>query len=275
MNSNDLMPLLAALLLGASLFLAFAWGASRLPRVRRVSAKGIKSWLAVKVEPRIPVLYSAHLAKLLRKCAAPPEERPARIVAEQLFNAVLIVPPLFLALRSLALPVALLLLAAPYLELRKRVRNRERALTRALPFALDLLTLGVEAGLDFAAAMKRAVDSCGQSALTEELSLLLRELQMGRRRDEALRALGERVGLPSVTSLTAALIQADRVGTPLGRTLRFQSAQLRQERSMRAEKLAGEAPVKLLFPLVACFFPTLFLILFGPILFSFVFGGAR
>jgi tight adherence protein C len=80
--------------------------------------------------------------------------------------------------------------------------------------------------------------------------------------------MSERVQLPALTSFTAALIQADRMGTSLGKVLRIQATQLRIERTNRAEKLANEAPVKMLFPLIACIFPTVFMVLFGPIIYQ-------
>src|SRR5262249_50717400 len=98
-------------------------------------------------------------------------------------------------------------------------------------------------------------------------------LKMGKTREEALKSMIARVNLPSLTAFVSALIQADKMGTSLGKVLRIQSSQLRIERTQRAEKLANEAPVKMLFPLVACIFPTVFMILFGPIAFAFIFGG--
>ena len=148
---------------------------------------------------------------------------------------------------------------------RDRVRARHRAVARALPYGLDLLTLSVEAGLDFPAALAKVVDKGRSGPLAEELSVVLKELRLGKTREEALRNLARRVDLPALTSFVQALVHADRMGTPLGKVLRILSTQLRIERSQRAEKLANEAPVKLLLPLVLFIFPTLFLMLFGPL----------
>jgi tight adherence protein C len=153
----------------------------------------------------------------------------------------------------------------PLLWLRDRVRARHRAIARALPYGLDLLTLSVEAGLDFPAALAKVVDKGRSGPLADELSVVLKELRLGKTREEALRNLARRVDLPALTSFVQALIHADRMGTPLGKVLRILSTQLRIERSQRAEKLANEAPVKLLLPLVLFIFPTLFLMLFGPL----------
>jgi tight adherence protein C len=160
----------------------------------------------------------------------------------------------------------------PEIWLRDQVTKRHFKITRELPYNLDLLTLSVEAGLDFQAAVDTVVKKGRQGPLTGEFSLMLREMRMGKTRQEALRGISERVGLAPLSSFVAALIQADRMGTSLGKVLRIQSTQLRIERTQRAEKLANEAPVKMLFPLIACIFPTVFLVLFSPIIFQFVFG---
>lgn len=152
------------------------------------------------------------------------------------------------------------------------VAKRHRLITRALPYNLDLLTLAVEAGMDFQAAVSKVVEKGIQGPLVDELNYMLSLLKVGRTREEALRIMEERINLPSITSFVNALIQADRMGTSLGKVLRIQSETLRDQRSQRAEKLAQEAPVKMLFPLIAFIFPTVFMVLFGPIIFQFIFG---
>jgi tight adherence protein C len=162
----------------------------------------------------------------------------------------------------------------PYQWLNDKITKRHFAITRALPYNLDLLTLSVEAGLDFTAALAKVVEKGKGGPLRDEFKLVLKQLKMGKTREEALKSLISRVDLPALTSFVSALIQADRMGTSLGKVLRIQSTQLRIERTQRAEKLANEAPVKMLFPLIACIFPTVFMVLFGPIIFRFVFGDA-
>jgi tight adherence protein C len=154
-----------------------------------------------------------------------------------------------------------------------QVKKRHFLVTRALPYNLDLLTLSVEAGLDFTAALGKVVDKGKGGPLRDEFILVIKQLKMGKTREEALKSLIARVDLPALTSFVSALIQADRMGTSIGKVLRIQSTQLRIERTQRAEKLANEAPVKMLFPLIACIFPTVFMVLFGPIVFRFTFGG--
>ncbi|MCX7958649.1 MAG: type II secretion system F family protein [Deltaproteobacteria bacterium] len=160
----------------------------------------------------------------------------------------------------------------PIIWLRDMVAKRHRLITRALPYNLDLLTLSVEAGMDFQAAVSKVVEKGIQGPLVDELNYMLSLLKVGRTREEALRIMDERISLPAITSFVNALIQADRMGTSLGKVLRIQSETLRDQRAQRAEKLAQEAPVKMLFPLIVFIFPTVFMVLFGPIIFQFFFG---
>ncbi|MBL8940646.1 MAG: type II secretion system F family protein [Archangium sp.] len=169
---------------------------------------------------------------------------------------------------------ALIGLFYPIIWINDKVTKRHLAISRALPFNLDLLTLSVEAGLDFTAALAKVVEKGKHGPLREELNLVLKQLKMGKTREEALKSMILRVDLPALTQFVTALIQADKMGTSLGKVLRIQSTQLRIERTQRAEKLANEAPVKMLFPLIACIFPTVFMVLFGPIVFAFVFNNA-
>jgi tight adherence protein C len=159
----------------------------------------------------------------------------------------------------------------PNLWLRDRIAKRHHAIIRALPYNLDLLTLAVEAGLDFAQAVGKVVEKGRQGPLADELRLVLRNIKLGKTREESLRSMAERVQLPALSSFTSALIQADRMGTSLGKILRIQATQLRIERTNRAEKLANEAPVKMLFPLIFFIFPTIFGVIFGPLIYQFIF----
>ncbi|MGO8705539.1 MAG: type II secretion system F family protein [Candidatus Brocadiia bacterium] len=153
----------------------------------------------------------------------------------------------------------------PLLWVRGRIRQRQDEIRRNLPYALDLLTLSVEAGLDFTQAMTRIVKKLGNSALAAELGQTVRDIHLGRTRVQALRELSHRVDLTELNSLVGALIQADELGSSLGPILRIQADQLRVRRSQAAEKLAMEAPVKILLPLILFIFPTIFIMIFGPI----------
>jgi tight adherence protein C len=215
----------------------------------------------------------------LRKAGRPRDLSAARLVALMQAGAAMFLGcgtalSLWLGLGPgicLACPLAGALY--PLIWVRDRVRARHRAIARALPYALDLLMLSVEAGLDFSAALTKVVEKGRAGPLAQELSVVLKELKLGKSREEALRNLQRRVDLPALTSFVHALVHADRMGTPLGKVLRVLSTELRVERTHRAEKLANEAPVKLLLPLVLCIFPTLFLMLFGPLAHQMLFQG--
>jgi len=167
---------------------------------------------------------------------------------------------------SLPVPVALLVGAAqPLMWLRRTLERRRRSIRKLLPFALDLLTLSVEAGLDFSSALARLVPKLGSAPLAFELRQMLRDMRLGKSRPDALRELADRLHMPEVAGFTGSMIQAEELGADLGPVLRVQAEQMRNDRSNRAEKKAMEAPVKILFPLIAFIFPTVFLILFGGI----------
>jgi tight adherence protein C len=173
-------------------------------------------------------------------------------------------------LAAAALPLDLLGLALLYLQpslwLRKAVATRQRAILRSLPFVLDLLTLSVEAGMDFISALQRNCQSRKLDALNEELLRMTKEIQVGLSRREALKNMADRVRQSDLRSVAFALIQADELGVSIGAILRIQSEQLRSRRFDRAEKLAHEAPTKMLGPLMLCIFPAVFIILLGPVL---------
>jgi tight adherence protein C len=154
----------------------------------------------------------------------------------------------------------------PTTWLRKTIQRRHSEIRRTLPFVLDLLTLSVEAGMDFMSALQRNNEHRQIDALGEELIQVVREIQLGKTRRGALRDMALRVNLQELRAVVNALVQADELGVSIGSILRIQSDQIRQRRFERAEKLANEAPVKMLFPLLVFIFPSVFLILLGPII---------
>ena len=169
-------------------------------------------------------------------------------------------------------PAAALLLAAvlasvgflvPDLLLYNAGQKREALMRRALPDALDLMTIPVEAGLGFdAAVLKVARNTTGP--LAQELSRLLQEMQLGMGRMAAMRAMGERSTIKELRSFCQAMVQADQLGVPIGRVLRIQSKEMRVRRRQSAEEKAQKVPVKIMVPLVLCILPSLFLIVLGP-----------
>ena len=157
------------------------------------------------------------------------------------------------------------LYAYPLMWIKRELKARHFSIRRSLPFVLDLLTLSVEAGMDFMSALQRNVERGRIDPLNEELIRVIREIQLGKTRREALRAMSRRVKLSDLRSVVNALAQADELGVSIGSILRIQADQIRLRRFERAERLANEAPVKLLFPLLFFIFPSVFLVLLGPI----------
>ena len=154
----------------------------------------------------------------------------------------------------------------PSLWFKQTIRARQKSIQRAMPFMIDLLTLSVEAGIDFMSAIQRATSGRKMDPLNEELIRVSHEIRLGTTRQKALRNLAARVDMPDMRSFCFALIQADKLGVGIGSILRIQSDQMRQKRFDRAERLANEAPVKMLFPLMLFIFPAVFIVLLGPIL---------
>ncbi|MBB5606645.1 MULTISPECIES: type II secretion system F family protein [unclassified Janthinobacterium] len=157
--------------------------------------------------------------------------------------------------------------------LRDCIARRKSELHKTLPFYLDLITLCVEAGLNLPGALNQAALKGPKGTLCDEIKRVLRDVRNGKVRADALRAMSERVQEPAVSSFITAMIQAERIGMNLGPVLRAQADQRRSERFLRAEKLAMEAPVKLLFPLIAFIFPCTFIVLFFPIVIQFMHSG--
>lgn len=161
----------------------------------------------------------------------------------------------------------------PAIWLKDRIDVRRCQALKSLPFMLDLITLCVESGLTLTGAIGQAVDKGPAGALKDEFARLLRDVRAGKPRSDALRELAARMDMPAVSNFVATLIQADATGMSLGPILRAQADQRRIERFARAEKLAMEAPVKMLFPLIAFIFPCVFAILLFPIVMKFMASG--
>ncbi len=141
--------------------------------------------------------------------------------------------------------------------------RRQQRIARDLPDALDLLTLSVEAGLGFDAALAQ-VAATMPGALSREIARLLHEMQMGMRRADALRALGSRTRVPELRTVSTALVQAGELGIPIAGVLREQASDMRLKRRQRAEEQAQKVPVKVTVPLILCLFPALFIVVIGP-----------
>ena len=152
---------------------------------------------------------------------------------------------------------------APNLYLYQKGYDRTNQMQRDLPDALDLLSISVEAGLGFDAALSQVARNT-TGPLAQELARVLQEMQIGLGRSSALRALGERSTLPDLRSFTSAMVQADAFGIPISKVLRVQSDEIRLKRRQRAEEAAQKVPVKIMIPLVLFILPTLFIAVLGP-----------
>jgi tight adherence protein C len=153
----------------------------------------------------------------------------------------------------------------PLIWLRDHAERREREVFRALPFLLDVLTLALEAGSNLGAALAIAVDRLHPGALRDEMGHVLQDLRAGRPRTEAFAALADRIRLPAIASLVAALQIAERQGASLGSVLRAQAQASRAARWLRAERQAMQAPVRMMLPLTVCIFPGTFAVLLFPV----------
>ena len=163
----------------------------------------------------------------------------------------------------------------PCLWIRGQILSRQQAIRLAMAPAVDLISISVEAGLDFIASISRVVDRSSSGPLAEEFRLMLHEIQMGQSRAQALRSLADRIDDMSVSSFAAVLIQADRLGTSIGPALKAQAVKLRTERFQAAERIGAAASQKILFPLVFFIIPAVFVVIFAPIVLQFLFGGMK
>lgn len=149
----------------------------------------------------------------------------------------------------------------PELWLKEATDKRNRTIFRDLPFYLDIIVLSVEAGTNFTGGLNQAVSKAPDGPLRQEFSRVLRDVRAGKPRAESLRALSDRVSSDGINSVVSSIIQAEKIGSSLGPVLKAQSDQLRTSRFLKAEKMAMEAPVKLLGPLIMFIFPNTFLII--------------
>lgn len=155
----------------------------------------------------------------------------------------------------------------PDMLLNSKEKQRKDMILKGLPDVLDLLSVSVEAGLGFDAALQKVVEKT-KGPLAAEFEQTLQEINIGKQRREALRDLAERVDVNDVTVFIGAVIQADQLGVSITNVLRLQSGQVRANRRMRAEEKAQQAPVKILIPLVLFVFPTILIVLLGPAIIS-------
>jgi tight adherence protein C len=303
MSDLDLLPILGAAAIAAVLaWLAVRAVVASVPEGdRRWRERPPGAWrlafplaspLAALIAPILPPRWQAGASRALRQAGLDGALDAAHVFATSLLGAVLsgaalvavawAVPDGVLPWRASTTaartgaesgglsPIAVAVAAAigawlPLSSLRERRSARLRAVGRALPFYLDVITLSVESGANLTGALQHAVAKGPPGPLRLELERVLRDVRAGRTRAESLRAMADRLDLPSVASWVAALLAAERHGSGLGPILRAQAEQRRTERFQQAEKLAMKAPVKMLFPLLVFIFPCTFVLLFFPV----------
>jgi len=161
----------------------------------------------------------------------------------------------------------------PELSLRSRISRRQREIVRYLPDALDLLVICVEAGLGFDAAMGRVYEKW-DNEIALSFGRVLREIQLGMLRRDALKAMADRVDVADVNAFVAAIVQAEQLGVSMSKILRVQSDQMRVKRRQRAQEKAQQAPVKMMIPMVLLIFPSIWIVLLGPAILLVINSGA-
>lgn len=177
----------------------------------------------------------------------------------------------FAAITSFGLGLALLMVVggsalgfyAPNIYLYNTATKRDQLMQKSMADAIDLLTISVEAGLGFDAALQQVARNT-EGPLADEFGRMLQEMQIGRGRIDALRALGDRTSLPDVRSFVSAMVQADSFGIPIAQVLRVQSQEIRIKRRQRAEEKAAQVPVKIMVPVVLFILPCLMIVVIGP-----------
>ena len=151
----------------------------------------------------------------------------------------------------------------PEMWLSRRIKKRQKQILLAVPDTLDLLTISVRAGLSFDGALSKVIEKV-YGPLSDEFRRALAEIRVGKVRRDALRDIVGRTDVPALSNFIGAIVQAEQLGVPIAKVLQVQSEQLRIERRQRAEEAAAKAPIKMLFPLVGCIFPSMFIVILGP-----------
>ena len=229
---------------------------------------------AVKFTPQNALQNTAHRLEL----AGNPRGVDPTLFWASRFLAAILIGGLILFLMSIGLPtwtwgrklfvVAFFLLFGFYLPdllLTSKIQRRQKEIRKAMPDALDLLTICVEAGLGFDGAMAKVYEKW-DNELALALGRVIREIQLGKLRREALRDMADRMGIPEMTSFVAAVIQSEQLGVSMSKVLRIQSDQMRIKRRQRAEEEAHKAPIKMLIPMAILIFPSICIVLMTPAL---------
>lgn len=286
------LPWLIALLAAVAVAIGLFWvlralidSSTRIAAMRRTDDSHedvLPRWVRIPVAllapaadslgPRVPIVLRGGVQEQLKRAGldealTPPQFLLFAVTLMCLFGGLAAATSASAALAVVAFVVGG---ATPWLWLRERIANRRDEVVRELPVYVDMLTLALEAGGSLSVALRVATERSADSVLRRAFLRVQGDLRAGRSRAEALRALGERLDIPAINPLVAALIQADASGGSLADVLRAQSEQRLNERFARAEKRAMEAPVRMLAPLVLCIFPCTFVVLAFPVVMRFL-----
>jgi len=233
----------------------------------------VVAWLSKSGRRVTPHGYVDNIRRKLVLAGHSSADTVDRFLAVRLLGVVLVpvwAAAFFMVLpqRSLLTPVGFLFLSGfsffgPDLALHTKITERQKEIRRRLPDILDLLTISVEAGMSFDQAVDRTIARV-PGPLSDEFARMLGEVQAGAHRSDALRSLDERTGVAEVKSFVLALLQADSFGIPISRMLRGQADEMRIRRRQLIQERAQKAPVKMLFPMVLCVFPAIFVVVIGP-----------
>lgn len=211
------------------------------------------------------------------------ESNPLNIATARIMCAILF-PVSFILIGVLLLELSLqdavmysLLLAFlgyifPVVRLNRQIDDRQKEIFRSLPDTLDLLTICLEAGMGINEALNKVVEKTKPNALRDEIDRTLREIQLGNPRLQALRDMAKRVDLRELSSVIISIVQAEQMGTSLAKTLKVQSEIIRDIRWQKAQEIAQKAPVKMIIPIAIFIFPTIFVVIFGPLVIGFMFN---
>jgi tight adherence protein C len=219
-----------------------------------------------------PAGFGEGIANKLVLAGSPANLNVDKVLVMKLLGIVSVIvwAPLVLALhfQGLMALVAIVLLWGtsflyPDVVLNRKIADRQKEISRKLPDILDLLVISVEAGLGFEQALDRTCTAV-PGALSDEFRRMLHEIRIGSSRADALRAMAERTSVPELRAFILAMLQADTFGVSISRLLRAQADEMRIRRRLKAQEVAQKAPVKMLFPLVFCIFPSIFVVIIGP-----------
>ncbi len=169
----------------------------------------------------------------------------------------------------IVIAITAIIILYPNMVLNSKIRTRQKEILKTLPDIMDLLTVSVEAGLNFDAALSRVVEKM-PGTLSREFETVLQEIKVGRSKKDALYDMADRLNVQDLRSFIGAVVQADQLGVSLGRVLRIQSEQIRSNRKQRIQEQAMKAPVKILVPMVIFIFPVIFIVLLGPVVINLI-----